>query len=540
MSDTNKTVTFGLEATEKILSGVDTLANAVKVTMGPRGQNVVIERPGRPPHLTKDGVSVARAINLRSKLENLGVQMVKEAAQRSAEVAGDGTTTATVLAQSLYSEGLMLLSAGYKSSDIIKGITFAVADVIEELENVSVPVLNEDEIIQVGTISANGEESIGKYISEAMSEVGKDGIITIEEARGFDTTLSLVDGVQIDRGYLSPYFVTNNDKMTAEMKDPLVFLSSKKLSSLQEIVPLLEEAHSSSRPLLIVAPDVDGDALQGLVVNKMKGTLQVCAIQSPGFGSNRLEMMQDLSTILGCEIYNDVEDKKKVTEYQPYIGSCKKVSISRGNTLFIGGKGDEEKIKARKSAARRMLRDQTLSDPEIEIIKTRMSILSGKVAVIKVGGSTEIEMLERKDRVEDALHATQAAIEEGIVPGGGVALVRSAKILERKKKEHQDGVRAGYEVVTKACMQPLKQIVINSGGSAEVVLDKVARASGTKGYDAKSEKHVDMFVSGIVDPAKVVRSALTHASSAACNLLSVGCAMVEDDFIDQKETFFIE
>lgn len=528
-SEETKELVFGGDAREKILEGVETLADAVKITMGPRGQNVVIERPGQPPHLTKDGVTVARAINLRQRFQNLGAQMVKEAAQRSAEVAGDGTTTATVLAQSLYREGLKMLASGYNASDITRGIMQGVDLVIKDLKTLSVPVTSSSEIVQIGTISANGEKEIGEFLCEAMEEVGRDGVITIEEAKGFDTTLEVVDGTEVNRGYLSPYFITDHDKMTAVLENPCVFLCSKKISSLKEILPLLEYVHSDQKSILLVCNDLDGEALQGLVVNKLKGTLNVCAIKAPEFGTAQISALGDLSAILGCDVYEDLTTGEIKAE-EKYFGKCKRVIVTKAKTTFVGSKANSENVTKRLASVKEALQDPSLLQPEVDALKRRVSALSGGVAVLKVGGSTETELRERKDRVEDALHATQAAIDEGIVPGGGVSLVRASKCLEKEiKRVAGSDESIGLEIVRRACEAPLLQIVKNSGGVAEVVLEKVTRLKGIKGYDAKNEKYVDMFESGIIDPLKVVRSSLQHAASAACNLLSVGCAMVHDD-----------
>ena len=528
MTDDNaKEIVFGDTAREKILKGVEILADAVKVTMGPRGQNVVIERPGSPPHLTKDGVTVARSINLRDRFNNLGVQMVKEAAQRTAEVAGDGTTTSTVLAQALYKEGLKMIAAGHNSSDIVRGISKGVLLVKDELSALSVPITSDDEIVQIGTISANGEREIGEFLCKAMNEVGREGVITIEEAKGFDTTLDVVDGTELNRGYLSPYFITNQEKMSAVLENPLVFLTGKKIQSLKEILPLLEHVHNNKRPILIVASDIDGEALQGLVVNKLKGTLNICAIRAPEFGDSQISALGDLSAILGCEVYDDVGDGE-ISVKEENLGHCRRVIVTKTKTTFVGSDADVERVQNRIKSVRREIKNPTLLKPESDALRRRSAMLSGGVAVLKVGGSTETELRERKDRVEDALHATQAAIDEGIVPGGGVALVRASKELDKFIKSSKRDDVIGLEIVRRACEAPLLQIVRNSGCVPEIVLERVGKLKGTRGYDAKAEKFVDMFESGIIDPHKVVRSSLQHAASAACNLLSVGCAMVHD------------
>jgi chaperonin GroEL len=528
MSDESaKEIVFGDDARERILKGVEILADAVKITMGPRGQNVVIERPGSPPHLTKDGVTVARSINLRDRFNNLGVQMVKEAASRTAEVAGDGTTASTVLAQALYKEGLKMIAAGHNSSDIVRGISKGVSLVKDELEMLSVPITSDDEIVQIGSISANGERSIGEFLCRAMNEVGRDGVIAIEEAKGFDTTLDVVDGTELHRGYLSPYFITNQDKMSAVLEDPLVFLTNKKINSLKEILPLLEHVHNNKRPLLVVASDVDGEALQGLVLNKLKATLSVCAVRAPEFGESQINALGDLSSLLGCEVYDDISEGE-ISVNEDNLGQCRRVIVTKTKTTFIGSVADSERVQARLKSVRSVAKDPAILKPEADTLQRRIAMLSGGVAILKVGGATETEMRERKDRVEDALHATQAAVDEGIVPGGGVALVRAAKELDKIIKSSSRDEAAGLEIVRRACEAPLLQIVKNSGSVPEIVLERVRKLKGTKGYDAKTEKFVDMFESGIIDPHKVVKSSLQHAASAACNLLSVGCAMVSD------------
>ena len=532
MHDTSfKNILFDDEARSQLVDGVNTLANAVKITMGPRGQNVAIERPNMPPHLTKDGVSVAKSINLREKFRNLGSQMIKEAASRTAEVAGDGTTTATVLAQSIFTEGLKMIAAGYSSTEIQKGIRYAVTCVIDELKTMSIPISNMEEIIQVGTISANGDESIGKMLADAMSHVGNDGVITVEEAKGFKTTLDIVEGLELDRGFLSPYFITDQDKMAAILDSPQVLLINKKITSLNEILPILEQVSRTQQSLLIIADDVDGDALHGLVINKLKGTLNVCAIRAPEFGEARVNALGDLGLLFGCEPLTALTNEKLDVIKLESLGKCKKIISYKHRTIFVGGTGDEEKIKSRLSDLKNLLNDPTLDQPDHAAIARRIQRLSGAIAVLRVGAATEIELRERKDRVEDALNATQAAIEEGIVAGGGMALVKAARCLKKKHPRNlSNDFVVGIEIVRNACFAPLRQIVINTGESAEIVVQKASKIRyNNYGYNAASAEWVDMFDEGIIDPLKVVRSALENASSTARMLLSVGCTIVEDD-----------
>ena len=529
-NETKKDILFGPEAREKILQGVDVLTNAVKVTMGPRGQNVVIERSGQAPHLTKDGVTVAQAVNLKGKFENLGVQMIKEAASRTAEVAGDGTTTATVLSQALYSEGLKMIAAGYSATELQRGINVGTQLVIDSLRSASVPISSDEEIVQVGTISANGDREVAELLCKAMNEVGRDGTIAVEEAKGFDTTLDVVEGMEIDRGYMSPYFINDQSKMAAVLENPYILLINKKLLSIKDLLPVLEQVHQASRPLLIVADDIDGDAMQGLVVNKLKGTLNVCTIRAPEFGESRVSALDDLGVMLNCTPLTAAstdEDLRGITVDD--LGTCKRVVVHKASTTFIDCDGLEKDISDRVLSIRRSLDDPTISDQVAQVLLRRLHRLSGGVAVLRVGAATEIALREKKDRVEDALCATQAAVEEGIVPGGGVALVRASKILDKARAgKDVDGIAVGIEIVKRACAYPLRQIVENAGGSSEVIFEKVNRLKGNKGFNAYSLEFVDMIDSGIIDPLKVVRSALENASSVACSLLSVGCAMVDD------------
>lgn len=527
---TNKLVLFKDDARAQLLEGVNTLAEAVKVTMGPRGQNVVIEQFGAPPILTKDGVTVAQSVNLRDKFKNLGVQMVKEAASRTAEVAGDGTTTATVLSQAIFREGLKVLAAGYLSTDVRKGISIAEQHILNQLKEVAAPVTSDEEIIQVGTISANGDRQIGELLCQAVNAVGRDGVITVEEAKGFKTTLNVVEGAEVNRGYLSPYFINNHEKMTVELEKPYVLLVNKKITTLNEILPVLEKAHKAQASLLIVADDIEGEALQGLVVNKMKGILNVCAIRAPAFGEARVNVLNDMGLLLGCEPVSAAEIGDISNISLSDMGTCRKVIIHKYSTVFVDCSATQEDIKTRINSLRNQLDDPATDEDNKDLLRRRLGMLAGGVAILRVGGATEIELKERKDRVDDALHATQAAIEEGVVPGGGVALVRAAKTLDKfPKKGMPDGVKVGIALVQRACYEPLQQIVRNSGGSSEVILEKVMNLRDNRGYDAATEQIVNMLDAGIIDPVKVVRSALENAASAAAMLLSVGAAMVEDE-----------
>ena len=523
--ETNRLVKFDEDSREDLLSGVNKLANAVKVTMGPRGRNVIIENPGAFPILTKDGVTVARSINLRDQFQNLGVQVIKEAASRTADEAGDGTTTATVLSQSIFSEGVKMLSAGFPASEIKRGIDHAVGITLDNLSKLSTDMTHDDEIKQVATVSANGESEIGDLILSAIQTVGRDGVITVEDAKGFNTTLSVSDGLQIDRGYLSPYFITDQDKMICELSNPYILICNRKISSLREITGILESVLREESSLLIIADDVEGDALQGLVLNSMKGVIKVCCIRSPGFGDTRVDMMQDLAVAFGSKVVTDGEKLDQVQLED--LGTCKKALVSRASSVLIGW-DESEKVDHRIRSIREDLENPTLDADQRRVLKPRMSRLSGGVAVMRVGGATEAELRERKDRVDDALSATRAAIECGVVPGGGVALVRASNGIKIRKSLQHTGFEAGVQIVEKACAEPFKQIVRNAGRTPEIVLEKLREAPDAHGYDARSELFGNMLEMGIIDPTKVVRSALQNAASAASMLLTVGCAMVED------------
>ena len=522
----NKDLKFTDTARTELLRGVNTLADAVKVTMGPKGQNVVIENPGGYPILTKDGVTVARSVNLSDRFANLGVQMAKEAASRTAESAGDGTTTATVLTRAIFAEGIKMISAGHPVDRIKEGIQEAAKDIVASISKQAMPVSKTEEIVQVGTISANGETKIGELLAEAMNLVGSDGVVTVEEAKGFETTLTVVDGVQLDRGYMSPYFINNEHAASVELEDPYILVSNRRFSSINELVPLLEKIVSSQRPLLVIADEIENEAMQGLVVNVMRGTLKGCAIKAPGLGEYRYSFLEDLSVLLGTKVVTQADTDMMKTLTINDLGQCKKVVITRSTTTFVDCAGDEKKIKERVKDLRKILAGPGTSKNDKDIINSRLSKLNSGVAVLRVGGATEMELKERKDRVDDALNATQAAVEEGIVPGGGVALVRASQELD--VDNYDVLIQPGIRIIKAACQAPLTQIVQNAGGSAEVVIDKITSTSQNVGYDAKNALYKDMFEAGIIDPAKVVRCAVENAASSASMMLSVGCAMVED------------
>lgn len=520
----NRLVRLDAGAREEILRGATVLASAVRVTMGPRGRNVIIGRPDGPPLLTKDGVTVAKAVNLSDPFQDLGVQAIKEAASRTAEDAGDGTTGATVLAHSILHQGVMLLAAGFSATDLKEGIDLGSRRVIEELRSMAVPVAD-DQVQQVGTISANGETQIGEMIAEAFRLVGRDGVISVEEARTFSSSLEHVEGAQVDRGYLSPYFITNQDKSTCELEKPLVLLTSRRISTLREILPVLEKAAAAKRPLLIVADDVDGDAMQGLVLNHSRGTIQVCAIKAPGFGHGRVDCLADLSVLLGCTVVDVEGDLSRVAIDS--LGSCRRATIGRSRTVLVGCPGDHEQVQARADTIREALSNPSHTEGEVAFLRSRLSRLTGGVAIIRVGGSTEMEIGERKDRVDDAVNAVLAALQEGILPGGGVALVRASRSLD-SASHASPGVMAGIGIVKNACKSTLRQIAENAGRTPDVVLERVLETSDRVGYDAARDRYGDMIDMGIIDPHKVVRCALENASSAAGMLLTVGCALVDE------------
>ncbi|SHJ35329.1 chaperonin GroEL [Palleronia salina] len=526
-----KDVKFDTSARDKMLKGVNTLANAVKVTLGPKGRNVVIEKSFGAPRITKDGVSVAKEIELEDKFENMGAQMVKEVASRTNDEAGDGTTTATVLAQAIIKEGMKSVAAGMNPMDLKRGIDLATAKVVESIKAAARKVENSDEVAQVGTISANGESEIGRQIADAMQKVGNEGVITVEENKGLETETDVVEGMQFDRGYLSPYFVTNPDKMITELDDCMILLHEKKLSSLQPMVPLLESVIQSQKPLLIIAEDVEGEALATLVVNKLRGGLKIAAVKAPGFGDRRKAMLQDIAILTGGQVISEDLGMKLENVTMDMLGTAKKVSITKDETTIVDGAGEKSEIEARVSQIRTQI-EETTSDYDREKLQERVAKLAGGVAVIRVGGMTEVEVKERKDRVDDALNATRAAVQEGVVVGGGVALVQGAKALDGLKGENGDQ-DIGISIVRKALEAPLRQIAENSGVDGSVVAGKIRESDDPKfGFNAQTEEYGDMFKFGVIDPAKVVRHALQDAASIA-GLLITTEAMVADK--PQKE-----
>ena len=529
-------ISFAEDARKKIQLGVNTLADAVKVTMGPRGQLVVIESESGPPHLTKDGVTVAQSINLRAKFENLGAQMIKEAAQRSAEIAGDGTTTSTVLAQEVYNEGLRMTAAGFEPTELCKGILNTASSVMEMIEESSIPVRDDNDIIQVATISANGDQEIGRLIASAIEAVGRDGTVTVEEAKGFESSLEVVEGTHIRRGYLSPYFITNHEKSLCELDNPYIVLVNKALSSVKEILPILEKLHNESRAALIIADELDGEALQALSVNKLKGILNICAIKAPEFGDARIQTFDDLSVLTGTDVINAATFEGDTDIGSIEIGTCRKAIVSKHGTILIGCNSKED-LESRVETLRSSASSPSINESEKEILARRIFRLSGGVAVLRVGGSTEIELAEKKDRVDDALHATQAAIAEGIVPGGGTALIRAAKSVEKLVQKKNESYDCGVRIMLNACSAPLKQIALNAGAPADIVVEKVRKLKGNTGYNARSETYEDLVAKGVIDPSKVVKSAVNHAAASACNLLSVGCAMVIDENFENNSSF---
>ncbi len=521
-----KDVKFDTDARNRMLAGVNILADAVKVTLGPKGRNVIIDKSFGAPRITKDGVTVAKEIELEDKFENMGAQMVKEVASRTNDEAGDGTTTATVLAQAIVREGLKSVAAGMNPMDLRRGIDLATTNVVDAIKAASREVKDSDEVAQVGTISANGEEEIGRQIADAMQKVGNEGVITVEENKGLETETDVVEGMQFDRGYLSPYFVTNSDKMIAEMDDCLVLLHEKKLSSLQPMVPLLESVIQSTKPLLIIAEDVEGEALATLVVNKLRGGLKIAAVKAPGFGDRRKAMLQDIAILTGGQVISEDLGMKLESVTMDMLGSAKKIEITKDETTIVDGAGDKAEIEARVNQIRQQI-EETTSDYDREKLQERVAKLAGGVAVIRVGGMTEIEVKERKDRVDDALNATRAAVQEGVVVGGGVALVQAAKGLEGMKGDNADQT-AGITIVRKAIEAPLRQIADNAGVDGAVVAGKVRESDDANfGFNAQTEEYGNMFDFGVIDPAKVVRTALEDAASIA-GLLITTEAMIAD------------
>ena len=521
-----KIVKFDTDARNAMLRGVDILANAVKVTLGPKGRNVVIDKSYGAPRITKDGVTVAKEIELEDKFENMGAQMVKEVASKTNDEAGDGTTTATVLAQAIAKEGCKYVAAGMNPMDLKRGMDLAVEAVIQRIKDNSKKVKTTEEIAQVGTISANGEKEIGEMIAKAMQKVGNEGVITVEEAKGLQTELEVVEGMQFDRGFLSPYFITNADKMTTELNNPLILLCDKKLSNLQSIVPLLESVVQAGRPLLIIAEEVEGEALATLVVNKLRGGLKVCAVKAPGFGDRRKAMLEDIAILTGGQVISEDLGIKLENVTIKDLGSCKSIKVDKDNTTIVDGSGKKSDIESRCSSIKKQI-DESTSDYDKEKLQERLAKLAGGVAVIKVGGATEVEVKERKDRVDDALNATKAAVQEGVVTGGGCALLYALDALDSLKVKGDDQ-KAGIELIRKALQAPIRQIINNAGVDASVVVGKLLEGKkGSHGYDAQSEEYVDMFAKGIIDPTKVVRTALQDAASIS-GLLITTEAMIAD------------
>jgi len=521
-----KNITFDIEARDGLKRGVNALADAVKVTLGPKGRNVIISKSFGAPVVTKDGVTVAKEIELEDALENMGAQMVKEVASKTNDLAGDGTTTATVLAQAIVKEGLKNVAAGANPMDLKRGIDKAVEAIVENLDKQSKKVGDSsDKIKQVASISANNEEAIGDLIAQAFKKVGKEGVITVEEAKGTDTYVDVVEGMQFDRGYLSPYFVTDSEKMISELDSPYILLFDKKISTMKDLLPVLEPVAQSGKPLLIIAEDVDGEALATLVVNKLRGSLKIAAVKAPGFGDRRKAMLEDIAILTGGTVISEERGFTLENASLDMLGTCEKVSIDKDNTTLVNGSGSPKDIKARVNQIKSQI-ESTTSDYDKEKLQERLAKLAGGVAVLYVGAASEVEMKEKKDRVDDALHATRAAVEEGIVAGGGVALVRAKSVLSKVKVENADE-ETGLAIVARAIEAPLRTIVENAGGEGSVVVSKVHEGKGDFGYDAKSEKYVDMMKAGIIDPKKVTRIALENAASVAGMILTTECALTD-------------
>ena len=520
-----KEIFFDVKAREKLARGVDKLANAVKVTLGPKGRNVALEKSFGAPVITKDGVTVAKEIELDDKFENMGAQLVKEVASKTSDAAGDGTTTATILAQSVYHEGIKLVAAGRNPMAIKRGIDKGVEALITELANLAKPTRDQKEIAQIGTISANSDATIGNIIAEAMSKVGKEGVITVEEAKGLETTMDVVEGMRFDRGYLSPYFVTNAEKMICEMDNPYILCTEKKISSMKDMLPVLEQVAKVNRPLMLIAEDVEGEALATLVVNKLRGALQVVAVKAPGFGARRKAMLQDIAVLTGGQVASDDTGTKLENMTLADLGTAKRVVVDKDNTTIVDGAGKSEDIKARVKQIRAQIEDST-SDYDREKLQERLAKLVGGVAVVHVGAATEVEMKEKKDRVEDALNATRAAVEEGIVPGGGTALIRVSKVLNDIKPADDDEL-AGVNIIRRAIEEPLRQIAHNAGFEGSIVVEKVRAGKDGFGFNAATGEYEDLIKAGVIDPKKVTRTALQNAASVASLLLTTECAIAE-------------
>ncbi|GMU90573.1 MAG: 60 kDa chaperonin [Chlorobiota bacterium] len=521
----SKLIEFDVDARSKLKKGVDQLANAVKVTLGPKGRNVILEKKFGAPLVTKDGVSVAKEIELEDAIENMGAQMVKEVASKTSDVAGDGTTTATVLAQAIFKEGLKNVTAGANPMDLKRGIDLAVIKVVEYLKSISKPIETSEEIAQVGTISANNEKWIGERIAEAMNKVGKEGVITVEEAKGTESVLDVVEGMQFDRGYLSPYFITDADSMEAILEDPFILIYDKKISAMKDLLPVLEKTVQQGRPLLIIAEDVEGEALATLVVNKLRGTLRVAAVKAPGFGDRRKAMLEDIAVLTNGQVISEEKGYKLENAQLGYLGTAKKVVIDKDNTTIVEGKGEDGEIKKRINEIKAQI-EKTTSDYDREKLQERLAKLSGGVAVLKIGASTEIEMKEIKARVEDALHATRAAVEEGIVPGGGVAFIRAINALADLKGANEDQT-TGIDIVKRSLEEPLRQIVFNAGLEGSVVVNNVKDKEGNYGFNAATEVYEDLIKAGVIDPTKVSRTALENAASVSGLLLTTEAVVYE-------------
>ena len=519
-----KDIKYGVKARENILTGVNKLADAVKVTLGPKGRNVLIEKSFGAPTITKDGVTVAKEIEIEDKFENMGAQMVREVASKTSDVAGDGTTTATVLAQSIYKEGAKLVAAGGNPMEIKRGIDSSVKVVVDELAKIATPTKEQKEIAQVGTISANSDETIGNIIAEAMDKVGKEGVITVEEAKSMDTTLDVVEGMQFDRGYLSPYFVTDPDRMEVSMEDPYILLVEKKVSNMKDLLPVLESVAKQGKGLFIIAEDVDGEALATLVVNKLRGTLNVAAVKAPGFGDRRKAMLEDIAILTGGQVITEDLGIKLENVTVNDLGTCKRISVDKDNTTIVDGAGEKEKLNARVKQIRTQIEDTT-SDYDREKLQERLAKLIGGVAVINVGAATEVEMKEKKARVEDALNATRAAVEEGVVPGGGIAYIRCLKALEALTLEGEQEL--GKNILLRALEEPVRQIASNAGREGSVIVEHVKTLEGANGFNAATEKYEDLLAAGVIDPAKVARTALQNAASVSGMLLTTECIIAE-------------
>jgi chaperonin GroEL len=521
-----KKIEFNVTAREGLKRGVDALANAVKVTLGPKGRNVVIDKKFGAPQITKDGVTVAKEIELRDPVENMGAQMLKEVASKTADIAGDGTTTATVLAQAIVTAGLKNVAAGANPMDLKRGIDKAVKVIVESLDNMSQAVGDDNsKIEQVATISANNDNTIGKLIAEAMKKVGKDGVITVEEAKGTDTTVEVVEGMQFDRGYLSPYFVTNADKMEADLENAFILIYDKKVSTMKDLLPVLEKVVQTGKPLVIIAEDVEGEALATLVVNKIRGSLKIAAVKAPGFGDRRKEMLQDIAILTGGTVISEEQGRRLEDAQLADLGRAEKITIDKDNTTIVNGAGEKETIVARINQIKAQI-DSTSSDYDREKLQERLAKLAGGVAVLYIGAATEVEMKEKKDRVDDALHATRAAVEEGIVPGGGVSFIRAIKALDGLAGENEDET-TGIGIVRRALEEPLRQIIANAGGEGSIVVQKVTEGSGDFGYNARTEKYENLIAAGVIDPKKVSRVALENAASIGGMILTTECVLSE-------------